>query len=83
MCGAGGVGSQSISFATKEIRTPKATSNKSTLSDPPPQTKNQKNQRGVYERKHTKQRIITTPFLNFEQMIKGSVRMKETKKPPH
>jgi hypothetical protein len=35
-----------------------------------------------FMKENTKQRI-TTPFLNFEQMIKGSVRMKETKKPPH
>ncbi len=35
-----------------------------------------------FMKENTKQRI-TTPFLNFEQMFKGSVRMKETKKPPH
>jgi len=48
MCGGGRGGDQLV--ATKEIRTPKATSNKSTCQTP--QKKNQKNQRGVYERKH-------------------------------
>ncbi len=48
MCGGGRGGDQLV--ATKEIRTPKTTSNKSTCQTP--QKKNQKNQRGVYERKH-------------------------------
>jgi NAD(P)H-hydrate repair Nnr-like enzyme with NAD(P)H-hydrate epimerase domain len=49
MCGGGGRGGDQL-VATKEIRTPKAASNKSTCQTP--QKKNQKNQRGVYERKH-------------------------------
>ncbi len=48
MCGGGRGGDQLV--ATKEIRTPKATSNKSTCQTP--KKNNQKNQRGVYERKH-------------------------------
>ncbi len=48
MCGGGRGGDQLV--ATEEIRTPKTTSNKSTCQTP--KKTNQKNQRGVYERKH-------------------------------
>ncbi len=75
----GGRGGDQLVFATKEIRTPKATSNKSTLSDPPPKKKIRKIKEEFMKENNTKQRIITTPFLNFEQMIKGSVRMKGNK----
>lgn len=42
----------SISFATKEIRTPKATSNKSTLSDPTPKKKSEKSKRSLWKKTH-------------------------------
>ncbi len=48
----GGRGGDQLVFATKEIRTPKATSNKSTLSDPHPKKKIRKIKEEFMKEKH-------------------------------